>query len=144
MVCANGWGLGGCVEPGRELDALVAEKVMGLTAGGVVKRTFRDPVTGVPTYATTHNSTPQYSTDIAAAWKIVEKLSGEYYDGIEFTLIQDKSANYKHVWWAGFGRELHPIELGPSKWRRGDTAPYAICLAALQSVGHPIHPVPPR
>src|SRR5207245_4506773 len=41
------------IEAGRELDRLIAEKVMGLTPG--------EPI-------------PPYSTDIAAAWTVVETM----------------------------------------------------------------------
>lgn len=84
----------------REIDALVAEHVMGLKE-----------VRG-------YTSIPCYSTDISAAWDVVEKL-GCYVE-----------------YWPGYGASMKssgrdsPDFLGKAK-----TAPLAICLAALKLKG---------
>ena len=97
------------MEAGRELDTLVAEKVMGLNVD-------RSMMHNGPSYF----DPPAYSTDIAAAWLVVEKL-----------------------------RETHDVELRgyqpyePNNWQvvvdsefyTEGTAPHAICLAALKAVG---------
>ncbi len=88
--------------PGPELDALVAEKVMGWTelmirGGGV----------------------PAYSTSIADAWTVVEKFSDfdwkleSHGEGHTFTIYKD-ATHY----------------CGDA-----DTAPLAICYAALNAAG---------
>ena len=68
---------------------------------------------------------PHYSTDIAAAWQIIEKLKDEKRYGhpdAGFTLEYD---NYHKVWRAEFG------------WTpEQDNSPsMAICLATLKAVG---------
>lgn len=56
------------MDAGRELDALVAEKVMGLTN--------LHWMSGQLHYGAEHemNLLPDYSTDISAAWEVVEKM----------------------------------------------------------------------
>ena len=56
------------MKAGRELDALVAEKVMGFP----VKI---GDITGEPYHAQFGYSMPNYSTDIAAAWEVLEKFT---------------------------------------------------------------------
>jgi len=70
------------MEAGREMDAMVAELVMRQCAhrervryciedGNSVDSGFTCKACGVDLYA---NECPRYSTDIAAAWTVVEKL----------------------------------------------------------------------
>lgn len=96
---------------GRELDALVANKVTGFT----------------PTSTTNcRYDYPPYSTDIAAAWEVVEKMGGEVGSpGDGPYQRKDK--------WAAF--IPCPGKDNGGKWGYGDTAPHAICLAALKAVG---------
>ena len=109
---------------GRELDALVAEKVFGVphgdcfdTYGG--KRCVKHDEYGGPQC---------YSTDIAAAWEVVEKLIalGYWFD----------------VAWNGESAQVDldckvPTRMG---WDRvvdgltASTVPLAICRAALRAV----------
>lgn len=120
---------GVATEAGRELDALVAEKVFGATtipdAWGSPMRpgtcwtsdptghyTGRAVVTGVPI--------PYYSTDIAAAWTVVEKMPGH------FDLWQEHGG----LWAARFLQG--PTVIGET--RRIESAPLAICLAALKVI----------
>lgn len=122
---------------GRELDALVAKKVMG----------WREVITGVycisgaagvpPENADGWWKTiPRYSTDIAAAWEVVEKLRGpndDEFGGGEFWKFLDCSE-------AGWRAELF-LDLGdgadaPALLAAGVgyALPEAICLAALKAV----------
>ncbi|MEZ0208844.1 MAG: hypothetical protein ACAH17_01550, partial [Candidatus Paceibacterota bacterium] len=60
------------LQPGRELDALVAEKVMGIK-----HIHYSDPVNGMIGRAPKgrdYMQVPNYSTDIAAAWTVVQKV----------------------------------------------------------------------
>lgn len=109
------------MKPGRELDALVAEKVMGW-------RWFTDefnprPVL-VPPGMPRQSALPSFSTDIAAAWEVVERLRG-----MEPELSWNDEAR---CWIVGFWK-------GPSApstiHGSSDSAPNAICLAALKAVG---------
>jgi hypothetical protein len=131
------------VNAGRELDALVAEKVMGLT---VIRTPFvpRD-VTPRGTHFTDEavtewrrtypnsvevNRVSRYSTDMTAAWQMVGRLKElnhvmhlhEYPESIDIPI--GASCAFGH--W-------------PSKQYTpsldADTAPHAICLAALKALG---------
>ena len=68
-----------------------------------------------------------YATDIAAAWRVVEKMEA---DGFLFSLIPDIHGNGKCIAYFGHSGEK------PGGWA-GPTAPRAICLAALKAVGVP-------
>ena len=85
------------MEAGRELDALVAEKVMGLSKDDWDPPCFwqhstddceKDSVIGwmgwcynCGTMVAEVGVEPRYySTDIAAAWEVLEKLHGKFYD----------------------------------------------------------------
>lgn len=145
------------MDAGRELDALVAEKVMGwikrvsadhtsstikaLRAMGIVYawRDAKGKERGL--------DVPHYSTDIAVAWEVVERM----HKGID----PSKEAPYQYLtlvcvgtyhdrWAASFDFDLthewydhHVIVLYPYA-ARGDTAPLAICLAALKAAGEDI------
>ena len=67
------------LEAGRELDALVAEKVMGLlvTNHGTAKIIYGKVEVDGKEHVTFSPVRP-YSTDIAAAWEVVEKMSDDY------------------------------------------------------------------
>lgn len=121
----------------RELDAIVAKKVMGLNVVGrpasrETDRVFLAPFgadnwwvedeTGQPTFI------PAYSTDIKAAWTVVETLVKNKWDfsirslddgwfEVSFIYHSENNETLEHIEWQDFG------------------APHAICLAALKAVG---------
>lgn len=110
---------------GREFDILVAVKVMGLEIvnGYVVHHS------SLNTMMTT--AIPPYSTNISAAWEVVEHLS----PGLLFDISRDKNGYYS----AGFYKKAyHGKHKIPSfeKFGLGEgiTAPHSICLAALKVV----------
>lgn len=127
------------VHAGRELDALVAEKVMGfvLVPDGhcdECRSMSKQPIFQFQDGS--YGPCDDYSTSIAAAWEVVEKLgytwemelhlilpfcSGYWCDlflVVEKGCIIDKAHALKHV-------NAH-----------ADTAPLVICLAALEAVGY--------
>lgn len=108
--------------PGRELDALVAEKVMGLDVNRTGPETmwFARPMGG------NWDDLKDYSTDIAAAWEVVEAVKARKIDQGWFDLGFANGS-----WGATFrtGAYYEPIE-----HVRAPTAPHAICLAALKAV----------
>jgi hypothetical protein len=109
------------MNPGRELDALIAEKVMGQTLrqlGHVFSQRVGDvvPMFEIP---------PPYSTDISAAWQVVERLVEMR---IMLSLIPARYDN-------GFRWQAKWGEYSSDKWDQAPTAPHAICLAALKAVG---------
>lgn len=130
-------------EAGAELDALVAERVMGLSLswwslhdlpdqsgeewqpnadGDIPRRLVGGPLS---------SGVPPYSTDIGAAWTVAERLTA---DGWRFVLSsREPFADGYHV---VFERPPHwetPNVLPPYRQRSvyGVTAPFAISLAAL-------------
>lgn len=111
---------------GRELDGLIAEKVMGWTY-----KTFPDGA--CPTVKHWHGPKdecllPRYSIDIAAAWQVVEEMNNREI-GMELYRFNSEAMPKAH--------ECRFYEDSSGYWSASaDTAPLAICLAALKAVGH--------
>ena len=114
------------IKPGRELDTLVADKIFGLT--------MRDRYTGKEVPITLDQllmsgsalrimNLPRYSTDIGAAFEVVKKL--------QETAIVEVSV-HKGDWSCSINRSGNEV---PDYFASADTAPHAICLAALKAVG---------
>ena len=112
----------------RELDALIAERVMGWELDdlpeGVVWEGNSETGGGV----TARTAVPRYSTDIAAAWEVVEKIRGA---GFTFSLW-DNANQYAAPWDCRF---THRDDVGQKGIAIEGTAPHAICLAALRAKG---------
>ncbi len=134
------------MEAGRELDALIAEKVMGWenNKDGPTYYGHRHEqiwaMNEVPVY-----DCPAYSTDIAAAWEVVSagfveavvKLDDGRYGSIPAR--EDWSSDEPKLR-CGF-QLSHPgnyYEVPIAADCIGDTAPHAICLAALKAVGYSV------
>lgn len=116
------------MKPGRELDALIAEKVMGLivTEQGfcghpITKGGGRVHGTDMGWWATV---LPFYSTDIAAAWEVVERMREK---GFNF---QIHNVNERKNWVAFFWKKGI---VGDPYVSSETLTPYAICLAALKA-----------
>ena len=107
---------GEAMEEGRELDALVAERVMGWTLSD--NRMFGRP----PGWTDPNNlSIPRYSTNIRDAWDVVEKI----HDIQPRFVLEPQPFVRPRLWWCsvyGHDRVAAP------------TAALAICLAALKYV----------
>ena len=121
------------MKAGRELDALIAEKVMGckvLRAGGMVMcDCLRYPLHDVGN----NNELRAYSTDIAAAFEVVEKLQAA---GFKWALmsrspIMSDSRVVPHARLWNYSEGV----LTTDKSADADTLSLAICLAALKAVG---------
>ncbi len=120
------------MDAGQELDALVATEVMGWrrTITGTLCDSWVD-ARGWPTGWGDYDGERVFepSTDIAAAWQVVERLNTLGYD------VQVDSYEHGTMWSAilykGLRGEGEQIE-GPTTFT---TAPHAICLAALKAVG---------
>ena len=100
------------MEAGRELDALVAEKVMRVRPTGDLLAHLEWP--------------PHYSTDITTAWKVLEKMQDNgWFWNIDY--------DYDELV-AGFGKGRDSE--GDLSWHyeQAETTPHAICLAALKAV----------
>lgn len=103
------------MEPGRELDALVAEKVMGWNVfphKPDFQIEYKDEQ-GFQYVFRLDEFEP--STDISAAWEVVEKMG-------PFTQLTSESYHNKVIWHGSFS-VVDSAE--------ADTAPLVICRAAL-------------
>lgn len=117
-----------------ELDALIAEHVMGL----ILEKDLTIPPkpTGMYLISRTPVSIaeiPCYSTDIAAAWKVVEKITTENTGFMYDCLWRDP--NTKKWQFGSFGRDGEFFGEESSL-----SAPLAICMAALKAKGIDIPP----
>ena len=141
---------------GRELDALVAEEVMGLSP---ISRNW--PCGYTPDVGDYEAALDQdkpypwhrdrgpiyqdrngyaravefYSTSIAAAWEVVEKLLLDYPSfRVSARISGQSSGQRKHLWIAGEDDDR-------SDWCvTADTATLAIVRAALKAVGYGVGP----
>lgn len=127
----------------RERDALVAEKVMGLN-----KEDYYSDYDKLSSQKQNVISRGQgwfpeplknYSTDIKAAWEVVEKLTSEKW--LAFKVLQRPSrADANEAWTKGLKAVVEIIfggqgVNGPPLTVKASSAPEAICLAALRVVG---------
>lgn len=111
------------LNPGRDLDALVAEKVMGWMTRGTGE-SISDPAEWVmPNGLRGREAPPFYSTDISAAWQVVEKMNR---DGWCFRVASASPDNNYYEGYFVKGDKVSQVWL--------DTAPHAICVAALKAV----------
>lgn len=121
--------------PGRDLDKIIAEKVMGWTnchevdsahAGTLLQGVKPGEIPSIYTGAVRETYVPNYSTKIEAAWEVVEmfKEKGDY--KIEI------SAYPKDKLWTI--KAFHREGLSKSCTTSAETLPHAICLAALKSI----------
>lgn len=131
------------LKPSRELDALIAEKVMGWVKVERQEQLEGKTWNGKPfTIEQFHNicsmdiawlvngelslhEQPHCSTDISAAWEVVSKLQ------TQFNLIRIDRNEMKNLWTVIVSDEA----MEKTTLAYGDTAPHAICLAALKAVG---------
>lgn len=117
---------------GRELDALVAEKVMGWLEVGkksianAMGQHVMDDFVGLPQAGAPQPVlVPRYSTMIQEAWKVADRLRG----GSQFVaVISGKGPQGVQPWICKVNREGSFLE------ERAETAPHAICLAALKGI----------
>ncbi len=135
---------------GRDLDALIAERVMG-HPGRFVERIYIndrwwDCKTWLPWEEEPdkpHGGTavgqmpPRYSTDIEAAWKVVEKMLGTH--SVDVNAIPGESL----IQWGATMQKMPFIEHNPEHGACAKTAPLAICLAAMEAVGAALKAVAP-
>jgi hypothetical protein len=104
------------MQAGRELDALVAEKVFSFT---LASHSAEEDLWVHEPNDILSWPLPTYSTDIAAAWEVVEKFG----EGSNFTLIEA----FPGQWACTIGT----VKQG----KMYPTVPLAICHAALKVVG---------
>ncbi len=87
-----------------------------------------------PRYTSSWQAVPFYSTDVSAAFKVVDRMMKRGY-WLELKWLELKSPFFEgESWWAGFT----PLKVTgwngePDNNMAGDTAMLAICRAALES-----------
>lgn len=126
------------MEAGRELDALVAEKVMGKKTRRLSGNLYCWEYDG--DYKNLHGLAqpiPAYSTDLSAAWEVVEKLCNWDVDD-NMLVLQGQGPDLE--------KKRSPDGEAPQWWEaeiagtwgkvmvEAETAPLAICLAALKAI----------
>jgi hypothetical protein len=109
---------------GRQLDAAVAERVMGADKEKEIDLAMLDPSGVIDSFRDTiwANILPHYSTDIAAAWRVVEKLREEGWQ-VVINVLDD-----------GAEVAVTRHEMAGHLYEFADTAPLAISRAALRAV----------
>ena len=130
------------LEPGRALDMVVAERVMGWTevghyrervavateASSEIEFAVGVPPNGIVNTFGLKETIPAYSTDLGAALKVFERL------GYDLLRGRDGDRRGLKMWCVGghWGVELGYV--GEGYWTRlcDDRLPYLICLAALK------------
>jgi hypothetical protein len=121
------------MEAGRALDTLVAEKVMGRCLHRrLVFDASNCPDCGKFCVVEDQRKEESFhpSTDIAAAWEVVEKLSESFHWTIHTPFTSGLP------WFAGLTKQGITGWNGRPDYAEGAaTAPRAICLAALKAVG---------
>lgn len=115
----------------RKLDAAIAEKIMGWkNIKSYSENYVGNPPDGTPIFIVLHN----YSTDISAAWQVVEKLEELGYWAQLRTPFDKGAAD--SFYWCGFTPRLTTGWNGrPDHWTNAPTITMSICLAALKCVG---------
>lgn len=111
----------------REIDRMIAERVMGWTNLSITGTPF-----GTTPEGKVHRIVPPYSTDMSAAWEVVERLRLLGYQG-GMNWARSRSG-YECTF------ESLPISPDERRFSKAETAPLAICLAALQVIEVPIEP----
>ena len=122
------------MEAGREMDVLIAENVMGYSKM-LAPTSFRlnnylvDA--GELVYVAPNGDTfatfdiPSYSSDISAAWEVVEKM--------RIAIVPLVGGGWAAEPDSDFDLELSWFERPVCDWATAPTAPLAICRAALLS-----------
>ena len=90
------------MEPGRELDKLVAEKVFGWEVVPKPTRLLRDLRAGDVCHP---DKVPSFSTKLAAAWLVVEELEKRFGDGGVWKFDNERAPKQ---WQVCFARERIP------------------------------------
>lgn len=113
------------MKPGRELDALVAEKVFGVPKAELVGYGYRVRVSD-DGRGYTQTDLPRYSEDIAAAWEVRDAIRD---------MIFSKRLTFKRELQLAIRARLdHEFLIAPEEVILF-VEPVDICLAALKAVG---------
>lgn len=120
------------MEAGREMDARIAEKVMGRTNVRFTENNQgqrRELLSDDPKNLYAWVIVPYYSTDIAAAWQVVKNMQSRKW-------IVDINASWDGTCDCQINADNGEIWAVVGESDDVATAPLAICLAALKAVGN--------
>lgn len=109
--------------PARELDAMVAEKVMGWS-NEEAQNALDCSIGSIAACQLANRDLPEYSTDISAAWSVVEEMRSR-----GFGISLDDHEDELEFWFLSNPTSLPVGFSGVDK-----TVARAICLAALETV----------
>jgi hypothetical protein len=119
------------MKAGRDLDALVAQRVMKRAVkayetlkGADMREHFGELWIQVSDYPSQYAPLPRYSSDIAAAWQIVGRMDGEW------TITGHEGIGWTARFYSSTGG-IAAVVVGV--FAEAPTAPHAICLAALRA-----------
>lgn len=120
------------MEAGTELDALIAEKVMGWTKYVYEKEgTTHTEWTEARSVGTRYHADFHPSTDISTAWDVVEELARRGYD---LGRVGKEFGEGQYI-----AQFFHGKTYGQAcEHARGETAPLAICRAAFKAIQSPV------
>lgn len=120
------------MQAGREMDAVVAERVMGRRAT-MLPTSLSEADPHVVDYSISRGFSrcPSYSTSIAAAWEVVEKMDSLGWYLTLDRLHQKEAGRFWRCEWMKYTEE---DERCGDCWEDGDTPAHAICRAALQAL----------
>jgi hypothetical protein len=111
------------LEPGPELDALVAEKVLGGPKEHPDWYWWKSTMPEWPEGQPPVYAGPKFSRSIADAWEVLQAAGR----GLTMESADLQNSSYSVGMWSN--------EKIGWVWAEANTAPHAICLAALKAVG---------
>lgn len=117
------------VVAGRELDALIDARLFGHSHGKELGHVYRLSPAADPRLW----GVPHYSTDLAAAWLVVEKVAARNADTI-VSVTRNSRDGERMGGEDKYFCTIEDVSDGIEEWEASaDTAPLAICLAALKA-----------
>lgn len=115
-------------QAGPEIDALIAEKVMGLEVSREVHPfKYHNVELDKERGGVWSSPIPAYSTDIAAAWEVVKKIGKPIEIRVDADEVSVSNHTCESIPLPGWNWHQHVLEAAP-------TAPLAICRAALKAI----------
>ena len=112
------------LDAGREMDALIAEKVMGTPKGDRPGEWLNEK----GNWLCDTDELPPYSTSISAAWEVVEKLNKHCFHIMRFTFGEKEGVALESVWYRA------TFDYSEKIFVEAPSAPLAICRSALKAV----------
>lgn len=121
------------MDAGRVLDTAIARSVMGWTIDySIPIIDIVGPYADRAAWKNEHGNSakvPCFSTDIAAAWQVVEKMQ----EGLEWQFMLEAHSG---EWLAYVTPHISSPRYNSQQFEAiADTAPHAICLVALEALG---------